>query len=133
MSHLTYWLAIAAAVVLCLHVANALFYRRRFGTFLRPQARAHLKNGRLSRRELFVGVLLVGALLVGFGTPYLDPSSSFALWLLQPYSQVVYFAWCFLSAVILNTLLALPAVLAKHRAAAISATSTKGTIRAPGA
>ena len=130
MSQLTYWLAVAAAVVFCLLGANALFYRRRYGTFLQSDARAQFKSGRLSGRQLVVQVLLVGALLVGFGTPYVAPSSLFALWLLQPYSRVVFFAWCLLGAVTLNTLLAVPALLGRHHLAAITA---KGTHRAPGA
>ena len=130
MSQLTYWLVVAAAVVLCLLVANGLFYRRRFGTLLRQEARAQFKSGRLSGRQLFVQVVFVSALLVGFGAPYVAPSSLFALWLLQPYSRVVFFAWCFLAAVCLNTLLASPALLRKHWPVASSA---QGTPRVPGA
>jgi len=130
MSQLTYWLAVAAAVALCLLGANALFYRRRYGTLLRPEARAQLKRGHLSGRQSIVQVLLVGALLVGFGTPYVAPSSAFALWLLQPYSRFVFFTWCFLGAVILNTVFSLPALLRKHRTAA---STDKGTRHAPGA
>ena len=130
MSQLTYWLVVAAAVVLCLHGANALFYRRRFGTLLRQETRAQFKSGRLSGRQLVVQVVFVSALLVGFGAPYVAPSSLFALWLLQPYSRVVFFAWCFLGAVSLNALLASPALLRKHWPVASSA---KVTPRAPGA
>ena len=130
MSPMTYWLVVAAAILFCLLGANALFYRRLYGTLLRPEVRAQFKSGRLSNRQLVVQIVFVGALLIGFGAPYVAPSSLFTLWLLQPYSRVVFFAWCLLGAVSLNTLLALPALIRKHRSAAGSA---NGTPRAPGA
>jgi len=105
-SPLTYWLSVAALVLVALFAVNAIAYRVRFGTFLRAEKRPTLK-GRLSKTEVALYMLMVLGLLIGFAAPTLVPTSSFGRWLLEPYSQIVYFVWCLLAVAVLNVVFAI--------------------------
>ena len=105
-SPLTFWLSVAALVLVALFAVNAIVYRVRFGTFLRTEKRPALK-GKLSKTEVALYMLMVLGLFVGYAVPMLAPTSSFGRWLLEPYSQAVYFVWCLLAVVVLNVALAI--------------------------
>jgi hypothetical protein len=114
MPALTYYLLLAALLVLALLVANAIFYRHRFGTFLRPEKRPDQRQP-LPRAELWLSSLMVLGFLAGFASPVLAPASSFAQWLSQPYSQLAYYAWCFLAPILASVAISARALLQKHR------------------
>ena len=105
---LTRWLLLSALVLIALLLLNAMAYRRRYGTFI-PKAAGnspYLKQ-RMALADLAPAGLLVLSLLLGIGTPYIAPNSSFAAWLATPYAQSTYIAWCFLASVALSTLFGL--------------------------
>ena len=114
MSPLTFWLSIAALVVVALFVGNAIAYRKRFGTVLRREKRPHAKRA-LSKTEVGLYFAIVLGLLAGFAAPTVAPESSFAHWLLEPYSQAVYFVWCFLAVIVTNVAVTLYAHLKSPR------------------
>ena len=113
MSPLTYWLAIGALVLAAVFVANAIAYRIRFGTFLRAEKRREAIAKALSRAELAMSMLFVLALIAGFVAPTLAPTGSFAQWLQEPYSQLVYVVWCFLAFMAAGAVLAIFRALRK--------------------
>ena len=108
MSPLTFWLSIAALVLVALFVVNAVAYRKRFGTVLRQEKRPTLKRA-LSKTEVLLYSLMVLGLLVGVAAPIVAATSSFTRWLLEPYSQAVYFVWCALGPVVGNVAVSLVA------------------------
>jgi hypothetical protein len=112
MPALTYYLLLAA--LLALFVANAIFYRNRFGTFRRPETRPGQRQP-LPRKELWLSSLMVLGFLAGFSSPMLAPASSFAQWLSQPYSHLAYYAWCFLAPMLVSVAISARALLQKHR------------------
>jgi len=114
MPALTYYLLLAALLVLALFVANAIFYRLRFGTFLRREKRPGQRQP-LSRTELWLSSLMVLCFLAGVALPTLAPSSSLALWLSQPYSHLAYYAWCFLAPILVSVAIPACTLLQKHR------------------
>jgi hypothetical protein len=105
-SPLTYWLSIAALVLIALFVVNAVAYHKRFGTVLRHEKRPTLKQA-LSKSEVGLYSFMVLGLLVGVAAPAVAPMSAFTRWLLEPYSQVVYFVWCALAPVVVNVAISL--------------------------
>jgi hypothetical protein len=111
---LTYYLLIAALAVLTLLVVNAIVYRRRHGTFLRPEKRRGQRQP-LARSELWLSLFMVLGLLVGVAVPTLAPSSSFAVWLSQPYSHLAYFAWCILATIVASVALSVRSLLHERR------------------
>jgi hypothetical protein len=100
MSTATFWLLVAAILLLALFAANAVAYRRRFGTLLRKPVPVRARK--LSAGEVGLYLVFVLALLFGLAAPTLAPGSAFALWLLEPYARPVYFLWCFLGTVIVG-------------------------------
>lgn len=114
MPALTYYLLLAALLVFALLVANAVFYRHRFGTFLRPEERPG-QSKPLPRTQLWLSSLMVLGFLAGFASPVLTPASSFAQWLSQPYSHLAYYGWCFLAPILVSFAISARALLQKHR------------------
>jgi hypothetical protein len=94
MSHTTLYLALSAAVLVGLWLVNAVFYRRRHGSFL-PRAAERQANGgkRLGTHDVLAASLFVGMLLLAKAAPYFMPGSAFALWLEEPYAFLVYCVW----------------------------------------
>jgi len=114
MSTLTYILLLAALVLLTLLVVNAIFYRRRFGTFLRPEKRPSRRQP-LSHTELWLSAIMVLGLLAGVAGPTLAPSGSFAQWLAEPYSQLAYYAWCLLAPIVVQSVILILAFIRARR------------------
>lgn len=114
MPALTYYLLLAALLVLALLVVNAIFYRHRFGTFLRPEKRLG-QHQPLPRTELWPISFMVLGFLAGFAAPVLAPASSFAQWLSQPYSHLAYYAWCFLAPILVSVAVSARALHQKRR------------------
>ena len=114
MSPLTYWLAIGALVLAAAFVANAIAYRIRFGTFLRVEKRREFVSKGLSKAELAMSMVFVLALLAGITVPTFAPTSPFAHWLQEPYSQLVYAVWCFLAFMVAGAALAVFRALRKE-------------------
>ena len=115
MSPLTYSLAIGALVLAAAFVANAIAYRLRFGTFLRTEKRREFVAKNLSKAELAMCMVFVLALLAGFVVPTVAPTSPFAQWLQEPYSQLVYAVWCLLAFMVAGAALAISRALRKER------------------
>ena len=114
MPALSYCLLLAALLVLALLVANAIFYRHRFGTFLRPEKRPSQRQP-LPRTELWLSSFMVLGFLAGAAAPLLAPASSFAQWLAQPYSHLADDAWCFLAPILVSVAVSARARLQKRR------------------
>lgn len=93
MSPLTFWLAIGAAFVFFLFAVNAVAYRMRRGTFL-PRGE---RSPKLTRLQLVLLTLLVVAIFVGHASTFIVPASPFARWLQEPFSKLVYSAWCLIA------------------------------------
>jgi hypothetical protein len=103
MSTLTYWLAIIAAVFCALFLLNSVVCRIRFGTFLTSRSRSPgFLRSAMSAREVAIALLPVVGMVAGLAAPVFVPETSFARWLAQPYSQIVYFVWCFLAGMIVG-------------------------------
>ena len=110
MSTLTYWLAIVAVVFSALFVLNAVVYRVRFGTFLRSSSRSPGPRSAMSKRQVVIALLPVVGMMAGLAASAFVPATSFARWLAQPYSQIVYFVWCGLAGMIVGA----TAAVVKH-------------------
>jgi hypothetical protein len=110
----TYYLLIAATLVLALLVANAILYRHRFGTFLRPEKRPGQRQP-LHHSQLWLSSFMVLGFLAGFAAPVLAPASPFAQWLSRPYSHLAYYVWCFLAPIIVSAAVSAVVLLQKHR------------------
>ena len=94
MSPITLYLALGAAVLVGLWLANAVFYRRRHGSFVpRTAERQGLGHGRLGAHDFLAASLFVGTLLLAKAAPFVMPGSSFTLWLEEPYAFLVYCVW----------------------------------------
>ena len=90
MSHTTLYLALSAAVLVGLWLVNAVFYRRRHGSFLPRTAERQANGGkRLGTQDVLAASLFVGMLLLAKAAPYVMPGSAFALWLEEPWLQSV--------------------------------------------
>jgi hypothetical protein len=114
MPALTYYLLIAAMLVLALLVANAILYRHCFGTFLRREKRPGQRQP-LPHSELWLSSFMVLGFLAGLAAPVLAPAGSFAQWLSRPYSHMAYYAWCFLAPIIVSAAVSAIALFQKHR------------------
>lgn len=114
MPALTYHLLNAALLILALLVANAIFYRHRSGTFLRPEKRPVLGKP-VFRTALWLSSFMVLGFLAGIAAPVLAPASAFAQWLSQPYSHLAYYAWCYLAPHFVSFAVSAHALLQKHR------------------
>jgi hypothetical protein len=101
-STLTYWLAIFAAVFSALFVLNSVAYRIRFGAFRRSRPRSPDLRSAMSTREVAIALLPVVGAVAGLAASVFVPETSFARWLAQPYSKIVYLVWCFLAGMIVS-------------------------------
>jgi uncharacterized membrane protein YraQ (UPF0718 family) len=72
-----------------------MFYRRRYGTFLRKNGvqGSPLKRG-LAKSEISGAVFVCAALLWWVAGPVIAPASAFTAWARQPYSLLIYAVWC---------------------------------------
>lgn len=94
MSTTTFFLALGAVVLVGLWLVNAVFYRRRHGSFWpRAKERQTRGSGRLGTQEVLAASLFVGMLLLAKAAPYVVPGSAFAVWLEEPYAFLVYCVW----------------------------------------
>jgi hypothetical protein len=99
MSRTTLYLAIGAALLVGLWLVNAVFYRRRYGSFVpRSAERQAPGRGRLGGHDFLAASLFVGMLLLAKAAPFVMPGSSFSLWLEEPYAFLVYCAWAWVFA-----------------------------------
>jgi hypothetical protein len=93
---------------------NAIFYRLHFGTFLRPEKRLDRRQPP-SRTKLWLSTIMVLGFLAGVSFPMLAPAGPFAVWLAGPYSQITYFAWCFLAPIVVDLAISIRAFLHERR------------------
>jgi hypothetical protein len=99
------WFTGGAIVITLLLIANAVLYRLRFRTLLRPQARSDLRGGRITKAGIAVYAIFVGALLVGAGVRELAPETDFGGLLHTWVGIGSYLVWCIFGATALGTLL----------------------------
>jgi hypothetical protein len=117
MSMLTYRLLVGAAIWLALLATNSIAYRIWFGTFPRsanPPGRRRV----LSKTELALCSLMVLGFVVGVAAPVVAPGSAFGRWLLEPYAQLAFGAWCLIAAVSANIVIGLMRLLSRRRGSA---------------
>ena len=93
-------------VIALLLLANAVLYRLRFRTLLRPEARPGLR-GRITKAGIVVYAIFIAALLVGSGVRELAPETDFGVLLHSWFGIAAYLIWCIFGATVLGTLLTL--------------------------
>ena len=110
MSSVTMGLALGCALVFVAQALIAVWYKRRFGTLLRPSARTSYFDNVPLDLLLITSVFGV-AVVVGLAAPVFWPHAALAQWLRQPYATVVYFACCFAGMFVLTFARAVAIVL----------------------
>ena len=106
MSTVTLWLMITGIALIAFIVFVEITYRVRFGAFPKREGQSGLRQ-KVPKAQVLVTALMVLGFLIGVGAPNVAPTSLLSLWLVEPYAQVVYFAWCALGAVLFGVLLKL--------------------------